>query len=148
SAVRVLDADGCIVATTGDDRGACVDDRGEVRQALGGAYAAVARERRHDGPAPPLGSPSRRGTVRVFSVVPVVDDGRVLGAVLMSRTSSSPLEAVWTLRGTVAAAFVLCLAVTAGVSMFLSRRIARPVRAITEAATAITRGEPGRSLTP
>lgn len=148
SGVRVLDAHGCVVASTGGDVGACLDDRAEVRQALAGQYAALARERRVDGAPPPLGSDSRRGDVRVFTALPLRDDGQVVGVVLMSRTSSSPLEAVWTLRYSVVAGLLLCLAMTVAISVFLSRRIARPVQAITAAATAMTRGEPSRSLVP
>ena len=148
SGARLLDVDGCVVATTGDDTGVCVDHLPEVRQALAGSYAATARERRYLGPPPSLGSMSRRGTVRVFAALPVRDDDRVVGAVLMSRTSSSPLEAVWTLRYTVLAGLGLCIAATVAVSVFVSRRIVRPVQAITASATAVTRGEPARSLTP
>src|SRR5207245_2757847 len=100
SAARVLDASGCIVASTGSDRGACLDHLPEVRAALAGRYAAVARERLHDAPPPSLDSASRRGSVRVFTVTPVWSDGGIIGAVYMSRTSSSPLEAVWELRYT------------------------------------------------
>jgi signal transduction histidine kinase len=148
SGARVLDVDGCVVASSGDDIGACLDNRPEVRQALAGHYAATARERHVIGPTPPLGGLSRRGEVRVFTALPLRDAGKVIGAILMSRTSSSPLEAVWTLRYTVLTAFLLCLGVTLAVSAFLSRRIAQPVQAITAAATAMTRGEPPRSLTP
>jgi signal transduction histidine kinase len=148
SGARLLDLDGCVVATTGDDIGVCLDHQPEVDRALAGEYAATARERQYLGPPPGLGSMSRRGTVRVFAALPVRDDGRVVGAVLMSRTSSSPLEAVWTLRYTVLAGVGLCLAATVAVSVFVSRRIVRPVQAITASATAVTRGEPRRSLTP
>lgn len=148
SAARLLDETGCVVATTGADAGACLDHLPEVRRALRGDYAATARERRYVGPPPALGSLSRRGTVRVFVALPVVEDGVPAGAVLMSRTSSSPLEAVWTLRYTVLAGLALCVALTIAVSAVLSRGIVRPVRAITAAAAAVTRGEPSRSLAP
>jgi signal transduction histidine kinase len=148
SGARLLDGGGCVVATTGDDLGACLDQLPEVQHALAGRYDAVARQRRLDGAQPPLGGLSRRGEVRVFTAMPVRDDGTVVGAVLMSRTSSSPLEAVWTLRYTVLAAFLLCLAVTGAISLFLSRRIAQPVQAITAAAAAVTRGEAARVAPP
>jgi signal transduction histidine kinase len=148
SGARILDGGGCVVATTGRDLRTCLDHLDEVRQAMKGHYAAIARERRYGGPTPALGSMSRRGNVRVFTATPVLDDERVVAVVFMSRTSSSPLEAVWTLRYTVLAALVSCLAVMIAVSMFLSRRIARPVRAITASATDIARGEPPRSLAP
>jgi signal transduction histidine kinase len=148
STARVLDERGCVVASTGMDAGACLDHLDEVQQALGGRYAAATRETSLSGDTPPLNSPVRRGNVRVFSALPILSDNQVRGAVLMSRTSSSPLEAVWTLRYTVLGALVLCLAFTTAVSLFLSRRIARPVRAITASASAMARGEPARSLAP
>jgi len=146
SAARVLDASGCIVASTGDDRGACLDHLPEVRSALAGHYAAVARERLHNEPSPPYDSPSRRGAVRVFTITPIRDDGQVIGAVYMSRTSSSPLEAVWDLRYTVLAALALCLTLTLVVSTALSRWIIRPVEATTVAMDAVARGESAPAL--
>jgi signal transduction histidine kinase len=148
SAARILDGSGCVVATSSGEPGACFDSLPEVRRALAGRYAAVARQRVRDQPPPPLNTFSRRGTVRVFTVTPVMHDGHVIGAVYMSRTSSSPLEAVWQLRYTVLAALLLCLSVTVVVSLLFSRRIVQPVQAITVAAEAIARGEPAGSLTP
>lgn len=148
SAARILDMQGCVVASSGDDVGACLDNLVEVDSALNGSYAAVARERRHTGPTPALGSVSRRGDVRVFTAMPVRDDANVIAVVWMSRTSSSPLEAVWSLRFTIAGGLVLCLVTTLAISVFLSRRIVRPVQAITAAASAMTRGELRQSFTP
>ena len=148
STARVLDARGCVVATTGSDLGACLDAVPEIRTALSGRYAAVARERVRRPAAAALGGVSRRGAVRVFTATPVQTGHAVLGVVYMSRTSASPLEAVWDLRYTVAAALGLCLSLTVLVSVFFSRRIARPVHAITTAASAIARGEPAPSLVP
>jgi len=146
SAARVLDATGCVVASTGGDRGACLDHLPEVQSALAGGYAAVARERVHNEPSPALSSPSRRGAVRVFTVTPIRNDGQIVGAVYMSRTSSSPLEAVWDLRYTVLAALALCLTLTLVVSTILSRWIIRPVQATTAAVDAVARGESAPSL--
>jgi signal transduction histidine kinase len=144
SAARILDPHGCIVASTGKDVGACVDDLPEVQAALTGTYAAVARQRVLSGGPPPLSSRSRRGSVRVFTATPVWSDGRVIGVIYMSRTSSSPLEAVWTLRYTVLVALLGCLLLMTAVSLFFSRAISRPVQSITAAAEAIARGEPAQ----
>ena len=134
---------------TGGDRGACLDDLPEVRAALAGHYAAVARGALHDEPSPPLDSPSRRGSVRVFTVTPVRSDGRVIGAVYMSRTSSSPLEAVWDLRYTVLLARgVVPVAALAGEHASSRAIISRPVQAITAAVEAVARGEPPQPFAP
>jgi signal transduction histidine kinase len=138
---RVLDAEGCIVATTGDDLGACIDNLPEVAQALYGSYAAVARERISDEPPPPLSSISRRGHVRVFVALPIFSEGNVVAVVRLARTALDPLKSLWLQGDTLLLALLLCLSLTVVLSLFLSFAITRPVRAITAAATAVARGE-------
>lgn len=146
SGARVLDHAGCVVATTGTQLGECLDDLPEVQAALGGRYHAVARARISDEPPPPLTSISRRGQVRLFTAMPLFDDGRVIGVVRMSRTSMDPIKALWAHRDTLQWALLGCLLLTVAVSVFFARTITRPVRAITEAAQAIARGEGRRPL--
>ncbi len=148
SAVRVTDAEGCIVASTGEQVGLCFDGGApEVTNALKGRYAAVKRRRFSDEPPPPLTGISRRGSVRVYVALPVFEDGRVLGVVRINRTAISALEALYAHRHVLVAALLACLALTAAVSAFLVRAITRPVREITAAAQAIARGEE-RDLEP
>jgi signal transduction histidine kinase len=142
SGVRVLDADGCVVATTGGELGACLDELPEVCAALQGSYAAVMRERISDQPPPPLESISRRGGVRVFTATPVLLFGRVIGAVWISRTSRDLVEGVWQHRRPLLIGLAGCALLTAAISLFLSRTIRQPVQAITAAAEAVARGEP------
>lgn len=146
SGARVLDARGCVVATTGEVRGECLDDLPEVTAALEGRYHAVARQRISDEPPPPLSSISRRGRVRVFTATPIFADGQVIGVVRMSRTSVDPIKALWTHRETLQWALIGCLLFTGAISWFFARTITRPVRTITEAAQAIARGAPRRPL--
>lgn len=146
SGARVLDAEGCVVASTGGEVGACLDHLPEVRAALSGRYAAVARPRHSDSPEPPLGGISRRGRLRVFTATPLFADGQVIGVVRMSRTSLGPVEALWRQRRTFALALLCSLALTLGVSVFFARVITRPVRSITAAAEAIAAGRPRAPL--
>lgn len=146
SGARVLDDHGCVVATTGSQLGECLDDLPEVEAALGGRYHAVARARISDEPPPPLTSISRRGQVRLFTAMPLFDDGRVIGVVRMSRTSIDPIQALWAHRDTLQWALLGCLLLTVAVSLVFARTISRPVRAITRAAQAIARGEDRRPL--
>ena len=148
SAVRVLDAQGCVVATTGSQLGACLDHLEEVRKALAGEYAAVARRRFSDEPPPPLSSMSRRGKVRVFTATPIRSDGRVVGVVRMSRTSIDPVEALWEHRRAALWSLLACLVLTVTISVFFARAIVRPVREITAAAKAIAGGRTRRPLRP
>ena len=140
SAMRVLDTNSCVVATSGADLGACYDTLEPVDRALDGHYAAVARQRFSDEPAPPLASIRRAGKVRVFTALPVFVDRRVIGVVKASRTSLSVVNALWRQRGTVLFAFGACLLLTALMSGFLARTISRPVRQITDNAQLVAAG--------
>ncbi|MCB9727383.1 MAG: HAMP domain-containing histidine kinase [Deltaproteobacteria bacterium] len=142
SGARVLDERGCIVASTGGDVGRCLDTLPEVRDALAGRYRAVMRERETDSPTPPLGSISRRGSVRVSVAVPLFSGGRVFGVVRMTRTSLDPVESLWRHRGIFLLALSACLILTAAVTLYLSRRIARPIEQMAVAAEAVAAGRP------
>jgi signal transduction histidine kinase len=141
SAARVLDAQGCVVATTRSELGACLDDLPEVRSALAGDYAAVLRRRESDEPPAPYSSVSRAGDVRVFTALPLFADGRVIGVVRMSRTSVSIGKVLWTYRNRLTAAALLSALLTVPLSLFLSRAISRPMKRLSLAAEAVARGE-------
>ncbi len=149
SGVRVLDAEGCVVASTRGEIGACFDHLPEVQRALGGSYSAAARQRISDEPAPSLDSPARRrGQVRVFTHTPVLADGEVIGVVRMSRTAMSPEKLLWDDRNRILQVLLACLLVIPAVSLLLSYALSRPLAAITRRAEAIARGEPGEPVDP
>jgi signal transduction histidine kinase len=147
SGARVLDAGGCVVASTRGELGDCFDHLPEVRRALAGSYAAAVRERVSDEPPPPLGSIRRRGQLRVFTQTPVFEDGQVIGVVRMSRTAMSPEKLLWDERNRVLQVLLACLIAIPTMSLLLSWALARPVVAITHTAEAIARGE-GQGLAP
>lgn len=146
SGARVLDARGCVVASTADRLGDCLGDLPEVHAALRGRYHAVARDRDSDGPRPPVTAISRGHFLRVFTATPIFSDGAVIGVVRMSRTPLDAPKALWRHRYVLLWALLGCLALTLAISLFFGRTIIRPVRAITEAAEAIARGAPRRPL--
>jgi signal transduction histidine kinase len=148
SGVQVVDPTGCVVATTNRWLGQCLDGAPELATALAGRYAAVLRDRVSDEPPPAWDSISRRGSVRVYVVVPVVEGGRVLGAVRASRTSLGPLEAAWLQRRPLLLALALSVALTLFVSLYVSRSLTRPLREITAGAEAIARGAAHGPLVP
>jgi signal transduction histidine kinase len=147
SAARVLNAHGCVVATTGEDLGVCFDQAPEVRTALGGRYDAVARHRDQEG-SYPFDGISRAGDIRVFTALPILADGKVIGIVRMSRTSVSAIKALWLDRRSLLFAIIASLVVTFVVSITSARTITRPVREITAAAQAIAHGEPRKPVAP
>lgn len=140
SGARVLDAQGCVVASTADTLGECLDALPEVQSALAGRYDAVARPRDNSERKPPS-SLGRGGDLRVFIAVPLFADGKVIGVVRMSRTTLDIPQALWPYRQVLLWASIGCIVLTALLSLFLSRTLVRPVRAITAAAEAIARGD-------
>lgn len=147
SGARVLDTSGCVVASSAEGHGDCLDDLAEVREALAGSYAAVLRHRISDEPTPSFQSISRRGRVRVYIALPVFADSEVIGVVRMVRTAIDPGKALWFDRHRLFAVLVGCALLTAAVALFLSRTLTSPLRSITKAARGIARGEGRRALT-
>jgi signal transduction histidine kinase len=145
---RVIDTNGCVVASSGEWLGACLDGVDEVDAALAGRYSATARTRYTDEPKPSFASISRGGDVRVFAGLPIFSGGEVIGAVWMSRTSMEPLKAAWLNRRPLAIGVLVTVLLTALISLFLARTITRPVQRITGAAEAVARGERRRDLAP
>lgn len=146
SSARVLDASGCVVSSSSAQHGACLDDLIEVERALGGEYAAVLRKRVSDERTPRLDSISRRGRVRVYTALPIHHDGQVIGVVRMVRTAIDPGKALWFDRRRLLSVLIGCALLIAGVSLFLSRTLSRPLREITDAARAMARGERRRPV--
>jgi len=146
SAIRVLDAQGCVVATTRGEEGMCMRALPEVSEALRGRYASVLRERVSDEPPPPFGDLRRRGKVRVFTALPLFSDGRVIGVVRASRTGRDALSSLWDgrrwlvwLGGCIA---ILLLVVSFG----SAAAVARPIRRLTRSARAVSEGAKAGTL--
>lgn len=146
SAIRVLDGQGCVVATTGSELGLCMGVLPEVKGALAGKYASVLRERISDEPAPPFGDIRRRGTVRVFTALPVISDGKVIGVVRASRTGLDALSSLWANRRGLLWTACLGMALMVVVSIAFSTAIARPLSRLTRAARAVAQGAPAQTL--
>lgn len=140
SGVRVLDASGCVVATSGGEQGRCSSQLAEVQRAIAGEYASKARYRMPARPLPPLGDIQRRGQLRVFTALPVFSDGRVIGIVTASRTGLDALSSLWHIRRALLWSVLLTVLVLVIVSAVFARAIARPMQSITHKAQAIARG--------
>ena len=97
-----------------------------MRAALAGSYASVLRKRVTERPAPPLYSVSRGTGVRVFVALPVVVDGRVAGAVYLSRTPNNIVKHLYGERGKVMLAAISILGATLLIAYVSMRTISRP----------------------
>ena len=143
--IQVVDADATVVASAGFTRDRSLHDAAEVQVALAGAVGHVERPRRSvwlraDAE---LTGPSRFGDVRSFVAVPVVVDGRVHGAVVVSRTPRATLQTIvqigspvlWRVLALVG--FAVLIALTAG--YYGSRSLKQLVRAARSIATGARR---------
>jgi signal transduction histidine kinase len=139
--LRVLDARGTVVATSGGDDGMSLRNQFEVYEALGGRPVSSLRARVRQGIEPvDLASISRGSQVRVFLALPVIEQGRVLGAVLLSRTPVSIEQALYGKRWHLAGLALVLLTAGAGMALFTGYTVSRPIRAVTEQAKAAAAG--------
>ncbi|MBK9964769.1 MAG: histidine kinase [Holophagales bacterium] len=90
--------------------------RDEIERAFQGRYGAALRE-----------SPGQR-SLTLYSVLPVRSSaGEVVGAVVVSRSTSRILVALWTVRLDVFRVFVVSVLAAAALSLLVSATIARPL---------------------
>jgi len=97
----------------------------EVRQALSGRYGSASR--------PATSSRS----LLMISALPIENDGAVVGAVVVSRSTFRILQALYDFRTRTVEVIFLSLAVAAVLSLLVSTTIARPLRRIKRDANAI-----------
>ncbi len=140
SAARVLDARGCVVATSRGDAGRSLAGLPEVASALGGRYSAIARERVSDEPLPPISDVRSRGAIRVFTALPVFSEGKVVAVVRMSRTSLDALTSLWHSRRGLLVALAATGLTALLVSLLFGTLIARPLRIIARTADVVAQG--------
>jgi signal transduction histidine kinase len=153
SGVRVLNTAACVVASTGGQTDQCVVPAPELESALRGEYAAVARRRKPPDPLPPLGDIKSRGTLQVYTALPIFSNGQVIAVVTATRTGLDALSSLWQIRRGLLVAIAVAMALMSVVSALFARAIARPMLAITRKAKAVAAGDPSsdfvvRGFTP
>ena len=140
AALRITDARGTVVATTGTDLGADLSGLQEVRRAMRGKFVTLLRAREVKAGWVP-GGISRGAMLRVHVAMPVIAEGRVLAVVVVSRTPADIVQALWGKRGAVAG--LMLAVVVAGIALALaaSRLVARPIAAVAAQARRVAAGE-------
>lgn len=89
--------------------------RGVLMKALGGSYGATVRE-----------SAGQR-SLTLYSALPIRVEGKVIGAVVVSQSTSRILRALWRVRLDVFEVFVLSVLAAVVLSLLVSATIARPL---------------------
>ncbi len=145
AALRIVDHQGVIVSTTGDDLGGSIAHLPEIARALAGEPASVMRRR--DPVARIIEGVSRGSSLRVFVSLPVVDHERVVAAVLLSRTPRDVVQAIYGKRWHLLAVGGLLLAAAVALAIVASRLITQPLGRVVRQARDVAAGR-GRAITP
>ena len=139
AATRILDPRGTVVLGR-EDTGLSYRHLPEVRAAMAGRTATVLRRRGGYSARYWLEFLSRASAVRVHYVRPIAAGGKVIGILMLSRSPRGLFLGIYQDRGKIAlgvAGIFLTLLVLAGL---LSRGIARPIEALSEATESVARG--------
>jgi signal transduction histidine kinase len=147
AALRLTDAGGTIVATTGSDAGQSLAAWDEVRQVQAGAPFATGMHRREQ---PARDSPAgigRAAGLRVFAAMPVLDGERLVAIVVASRTPATLGQVAWGKRWTLLATGVALLGAVVLLSLAGSRLIARPLANVAGQARLVASGQ-ARAIAP
>lgn len=148
SGIRVLDAEGTVVASPMQVTGYSLAHLPEVAAALEGDYRPVLRRRFSDEPDPPLSSLSRAAELRVSIAVPVFEDprakvgqgARVLGVIYGGRTPLDTTKALWAWRKKLYVPFVVSVLVTLGAVVLLTFSLSRPLSRLRRHAERVAAG--------
>ena len=145
AALRLLDAAGTVVASTGNDTGLSLAGLEEVEAARAGQPMAVLRRREKIATDVPDGI-SRTAGLRVHLAMPVMDGERVEAVVLLSRTPATVRQTILNKLPEIAAMGLLLLLLGAALAVLASWLITRPLEAVVRAARQVAAG--GRAPLP
>lgn len=138
--MRILDPQGIVIAGR-YELGKSLAHLPEVQHALKGNYSSVIRQRISDEPTPPIASLSRGTNIRVFTATPILNNQEVLGVVYLSRTPQNILKHIYHIKEKVGLLVLLILSITFGMVLFISSRLSRPIRELTQQAKQLANGE-------
>lgn len=140
--VRVLDARGVVIASSGEGVGAALAGDPEVAAALSGETGINVRPRPTRSRQQPLASPSRRARVRLFVAKPIAGpDGQVAGVVLLSRTPREELQALYHMSPRLLWGLLVALALTLTIAGLAGYYGSRSLRRLAEAARRVSVGQ-------
>lgn len=135
--IRLVDAQGVVVASTGNDVGTSLAAVEEVEAALGGRWSSRLRQRDDSAVATII----RSAGLLVYVASPIMFDDRVIGAVLLWRTPATILQALQHKRDLLLQAALLLLVVVVATAIVTSRLVVLPVQRLAAGAGRIARGE-------
>ncbi|HEX8579982.1 MAG TPA: HAMP domain-containing sensor histidine kinase [Allosphingosinicella sp.] len=139
ASIRILDGHGVVVYGRGDLRKSYAH-LPEVRAAMAGQTSTVLRRAGEYQLRYAVELLSRVATVRVHYVRPVEVDGRVIGVLMLSRSPRGLFVGLYQDRGKIALGIAIIFATLLLLAGLLSRGIARPIEALSQATENVARG--------
>lgn len=143
ASIILVDRSGVIVLGAGTGRR--LANVAELDRALGGVPATALRRNDAYHPRYPLERLSRASALRTHHARPVIVDGRIAGALLLSRSPRVLFRGLYEDRGKIALGIGLIFAMLLVLTGLLSRGIARPIEAFGRATRDVAGG---RGLVP
>lgn len=143
ASILLLDRTGTLL--TGRDAGKSLAAVPEIRAALDGRALTVLRHNDSYARSSPLQWISRATDIRLHHARPIRVDGRVVGAILVSRSPSALFRGMWEDRGKIALGALTIFALLVVLTAILARSIVAPVERLSAATRALAQG---RSAAP
>jgi signal transduction histidine kinase len=137
--IRVMDFQGIVVATSREELGLSYAHLPEVTLALKGKNSSLLRARLSD-EDPPFASISRKTRIRVSVTLPIIEEGQVIGVVLLSRSPRNMLKALYGKRFVVLAALIFLLLTALALALIISFTVTRPIGTLARQAREIAEG--------
>jgi signal transduction histidine kinase len=146
ASIQLVDRNGTIVL--GHEAGGSYAAVPEVAAALGGRVGTVLRENGQYSQVYAFEWLSRASSLRIHHVRPIIVDGKVVGAILLSRSPRSLFRGLYEDRGKIIFGIVVIFGLLVVMTMLVSRGIARPVEALDQATRDVAAGTGTMPETP
>jgi two-component system, OmpR family, sensor histidine kinase ChvG len=139
AAILLVDANGNIL--NGQWKGKSYAALPEVKAALAGRKAMVLRRNADYEPQSMLSWLSRASALRIHHARPIIINGKVEGAILLSRSSRALFKGLYQDWGKIALGIALIFATLVFLSLLLHRAIAKPIEALSLATRHVAVGQ-------
>ncbi len=139
ASVMLVDGQGLVL--TGVYRGLSFAHVGEVRAALKGRTITKLRINSSYKPRYDFEWLTRAANLRVHHARPIIIDGKVVGALLLSRSSRALFRGVYQDRTQILFGILVIFGVLVGLTVILHRGIARPIEALSIATRKVSAGQ-------
>jgi len=138
ASIQLIDRNGVVIL--GPEAGGSYAAVPEVAAALKGRVGTVLRENGRYAQVYAFEWLSRASSLRIHHVRPIVVDGRVVGALLLSRSPRALFRGLYEDRGKIVFGIVVIFGLLVVMTGLLSRGIARPVEALDKATRDVAAG--------